>query len=298
MSAVNNSIVHLTMRFGDTVLSTGTGFLYSHNGQFYIVTAWHNVTGLHSETLDCLSDNAAVPDNIVVNLAVIYQDIAIVKHSIVLPLYKDDKAAFLIHPVNWPRIDVVAIPFDPTAEHDLELWASHHPGITKYRGQITIPHSNGTLAKIATIQSFQFKDTRVVDQWFNTVSVTEELFIPGYPQNILDSELQPIWKRATLASSMQNGFNGEPKFLVDSASKSGMSGAPVMSYSPTGRISMKGYASMFNTEIVILAGVYVGRMGINSKEIRKLAWCGTSQSSMKSLKVAALKMSPTRSKPR
>lgn len=266
MTVVNHSIVHLTMRFGDTVLSTGTGFLYCHQDKFYIVTAWHNVTGLHSETLDCLSDKASIPDNIVANIAVAYPNVAVVKHAVVLPLYKDNQATFLIHPDNWPRVDVVAIPFDPNAEHDVELWFSHQPGLAKRKWLIMQPHADGTQAQLVPMQHHQFRDERIVQQWFDTVSVTEELFIPGYPQNISDSGLQPIWKRATLASSMQRGFGGEPKYLVDTASKSGMSGAPVVYYSPTGKISMRGYQSMVSKEVMILAGVYVGRMGISSSE--------------------------------
>lgn len=70
MAAVSNSIVHLTMRFQKTELSIGTGFIYQSESNYYIITAWHNLTGRHSESLKLLSKNSAIPDNVVVNLAI------------------------------------------------------------------------------------------------------------------------------------------------------------------------------------------------------------------------------------
>lgn len=118
MLAISNSIVHLTMRFDETVLAIGTGVLYEKDGQNFIVTAWHNVTGLHPETMRYLSDTGASPNNILATIAMTTTDQGssegvTVRLSVELPLQDDDKALFYIHPTNWPRVDVVAIPFDP-----------------------------------------------------------------------------------------------------------------------------------------------------------------------------------------
>jgi len=94
------------------------------------------------------------------------------------------------------------------------------------------------------------------------VEVTEELFIPGYPQNIQDYYVQPVWKRATIASSVQLGWNGEKKFLIDSASKSGMSGSPVLYYNSNGEVRIQGSTYHFGQSAAILAGIYVGRLGV------------------------------------
>ena len=85
MAAVSNSVVHLTMRFQKTVLSIGTGVIYQYESEYFIVTAWHNLTGLHSETLKPLSKNLAIPDNVVVNLAVSIPEFGVTRHSITLP---------------------------------------------------------------------------------------------------------------------------------------------------------------------------------------------------------------------
>ncbi|HHQ4467739.1 TPA: hypothetical protein ACSPZQ_001251 [Aeromonas veronii] len=265
MAAISNSIVHLTMRFQDTKLSIGTGFIYKLEGKYFIVTAWHNVTGRHSETLEMLSSNGGVPDNVVVTLSVIYPEYSAFKTSITLPLYDDERALFYIHPINWPRIDVVAIPFDPNAEHVMEAYLSTGRYLKQKKPLLTPLHMGPDKfiqAEIHSVQEYFVPDQSVITQWLNSVDVTEELFIPGYPQNVHDFYVQPVWKRATIASSVQSGWNREPKFLVDSASKSGMSGAPVFYYNAKGIVQIQGVTRYFNQEAAILVGVYVGRVGV------------------------------------
>lgn len=265
MAAISNSIVHITMRFQDTVLSIGTGFIYKYGEQYFIVTAWHNVTGRHSETLTTLSSKGSIPDNILVTLTVNYPGFIATRMSVMLPLYDEEKALFYIHPQNWPRIDVVAIPFDPYAEHVTE-WSVSNGEHTKINRFLLTPLCIGPdqfiQAEIPSVQDYFVPNKSLITQWLSSVDVTEELFIPGYPQNVQDYYVQPVWKRATIASSVQLGWNREPKFLVDSASKSGMSGAPVFYYSAKGIVQIQGNTHSFNQEVAMLAGVYVGRLGV------------------------------------
>lgn len=265
MAAISNSVVHLTMRFGETVLSIGTGVLYQYENKYFIVTAWHNLTGLNSETLKTLSDTGGIPDNVVVTLAVRYPNTFTFRDSITLPLMDENQSLFLIHSINWPRVDVAVIPFDPVTEHLFELHLSTGEK-RSIRRPLLIQMSNGIQSEICPIQKYYVPNSDVIKEWFESVEVTEELFIPGYPHNIQDYYSQPVWKRATIASSIQYGWNREPKFLVDSASKSGMSGSPVLYYNPKGTIRVHGRSYQFDRDIAILAGIYVGRMGIEGSE--------------------------------
>lgn len=264
MAAASNSVVHLTMRFKKTVLSFGTGVIYQHESDYYIVTAWHNLTGLHSETLEPLSKELAIPDNVVVNLAISIPNLNVIRHSIVLPLVDEEKSIFYIHPENWPRIDVAAIPFDPHADFISEIYLSTGENKEIRFSPIMPVHGVGT-SEICPIQKYLVPDSNVIEKWFQSVEVTEELFIPGYPYNIQDYYSQPVWKRATIASSVQEGWNREPKFLIDSASKSGMSGAPVLYYSPNGSVQIHGSKYQFSQDVAILAGIYVGRLGVQGE---------------------------------
>ncbi|MFO3707118.1 hypothetical protein ACI6Q5_19595 [Xanthomonas codiaei] len=266
MASVSNSVVHLTMRYQKIDLSIGTGVIYKNGSDFYIVTAWHNLAGRHSETLKPLSNNLAIPDNVVVNLVVSIPGIGIAtRHSITIPLVDEEKSLFYIHPENWPRVDVAVIPFDPRSTFLSELHLS--TGEKREVGFSPIMEVSGAGAtEICPIQKYLVPNSEVITKWLNAVEVTEELFISGYPHNIQDYYAQPVWKRATIASSVRDGWNREPKFLVDSASKSGMSGSPVLYYSPNGRVEILGSTYQFRQDVAILAGIYVGRVAVNGEQ--------------------------------
>jgi hypothetical protein len=60
--------VPLEMTFRETHLSTGTGFIWENESQLFLVTNWHNVTGINPRTGEHLSKNAGEPDGIVMLL--------------------------------------------------------------------------------------------------------------------------------------------------------------------------------------------------------------------------------------
>jgi len=53
----------LEMRFRDTLLATGTGFVWRDGTADYLITNWHNVAGKNPRTNECLSQHAGVPDS-------------------------------------------------------------------------------------------------------------------------------------------------------------------------------------------------------------------------------------------
>lgn len=260
MAQLNNSIVHLTMRFNTQVLSIGTGFLYEHAGQFFIITAWHNVTGRNAESYELLSKRGATPNNLVASIALTTSH-GPFRVGIEIPLVDDDRSLYFIHPNNFPKIDVVAIPLDPAGEY--RTGGQLHDGRT-IMGTVQLVNDGtpGVATKLCPVQQYSIVNAEMVSDWFSAVDVSDELFIPGYPKNVRDDYGQPVWKRATVASSVQAGWNRQPKFLIDSASRSGMSGAPVVYYNASGKLRVgMGTTAVFNRPVAILAGVYVGRIG-------------------------------------
>lgn len=260
MSALNSSVVHLTMRFNEQELSIGTGFLYEREGQMYIITAWHNVTGRNAESLELLSRRGATPNNLLVGLALSTSNGMAFRVSIEVPLADDEKSLFFVHPRGFPRVDVVAIPLDTTVPHRM-LGSIHDGRQIDMEMYLVGERAPGFTTRLCPVQELVLQREDVTRDWFASVDVTDELFIPGYPKNVQDSFGQPVWKRATIASSVQLGWNRLPKFLVDSASRSGMSGAPVFYYSASGRVQIQGYSFQSSAPAAILAGVYVGRIG-------------------------------------
>ena len=76
--------------------------------------------------------------------------------------------------------------------------------------------------------------------------------------------MEPIWKRATAASNPALGWDRKPQFLIDCASREGMSGAPVITYSKNGDVQIGGLKHLGEESSAILHGIYVGRI-IDSK---------------------------------
>lgn len=262
MADASNSVVHLTMRFNKEVLSIGTGVVYQFRQDFYIITAWHNLSGLHSETLKPLSNKASIPNNIIANIAVSVPNGMAFRQSITLPLYDEEKSLYFIHSENWPRIDVAVIPFDPDFAYLSERVLSTGEPFETTQSLITQVHGIGK-TEICPIQKYLVPVPKIIKEWLDSVKVTQEVFIPGYPHNIQDYYAQPIWKRATIASSVQLGWNRQSKFLIDSASKAGMSGSPVIHYCRNGQVEINGTIHTYNNDVSILVGIYVGRIGID-----------------------------------
>ena len=56
--------LYLRLRFGETILATGTGFLVRTNLGPALITARHNFTGRNQLTGDCLHKQGGIPDNV------------------------------------------------------------------------------------------------------------------------------------------------------------------------------------------------------------------------------------------
>jgi hypothetical protein len=59
-------------------------------------------------------------------------------------------------------------------------------------------------------------------------NVGSDLFIVGYPFSEFDEFKLPIWKKGSLASETFAIWNRKPAFLIDAASRRGMSGSPII----------------------------------------------------------------------
>jgi hypothetical protein len=91
------------------------------------------------------------------------------------------------------------------------------------------------------------------------IQIGMEVFILGYPFGIEPPGL-PVWKRGTIASEpdivrMTSGY-----YLVDTASRPGMSGAPVILRSWTSDYVEEGVRAITDTPATNVIGVYSGRL--------------------------------------
>lgn len=249
------------MRRDHIVLSYGSGVLYEKDGAYFIATAWHNLSGRHSYTLKPLSTQTlATPNNVVVTYAQLFsgQFSGWTRLSLVLSLEKDNGAAYMIHPERWPRVDVALLPIDLTATYTMEVTVAGEP--ERKMGIRLREDGSPVKTNVQSIQQCISTYGRVGVPPEDLIHVGDELFILGYPRGITDYSAEPIWKRATVASDPHRGWDRQSKFLVDCASREGMSGAPVISYNKRGNVHVGGTTYVGSRPATALQGIYVGRL--------------------------------------
>jgi len=97
--------------------------------------------------------------------------------------------------------------------------------------------------------------------------VSDDVFVLGYPLGLTGSHGMPLWKRASVAS--EPGTSA-PHFLVDTATRSGMSGSPVVQryrgYYKYDTTSATPGSNDWLGEGDSFVGVYSGRLGASQIE--------------------------------
>ncbi len=223
---------HLHMCFGETntVISSGTGFIYKHENECYLITNWHNVSGKNPITGQCLSENLAVPDLVSTLFREIEHPANCKRESI--PIFSDTgmmNPIWYEHPEHGHKVDVVAIPIPKAISENYKLFAIND-----------ISFDDG------------FKE-----------EVADEVFVIGYPFSDTTYIQMPIWKKASIASEPDININRLPKVLIDTATRPGLSGSPAI-MQRTGIHGIEGGEVKPDTiigRIRNFLGVYSGRIG-------------------------------------
>lgn len=220
----------------ETIMSTGTGFIYELDSKLYLITNGHNVTRVNPDTNERIINSAAFPVKIMTKARIIPKDNpnSFAADFFKIDLYDDENymsPKWFFHPTHGYKVDVIAIPFAEIKE---------------------IPEH----VKLFPINKYEF------DNDFE-LEVADDVFILGYPFDITGGKELPIWKRGTISTEPFIDIENLPKFLVDTATRSGMSGSPVIMQ----RNGFHGFNGnqMTGKEIFglirLFAGVYSGRIG-------------------------------------
>ncbi|MBK1690183.1 hypothetical protein CKO37_22070 [Rubrivivax gelatinosus] len=120
------------------------------------------------------------------------------------------------------------------------------------------------LLPIEIIDQYQlFPINRIeFDASFRT-EVADDAFVVGYPFSDITYLQLPIWKRASVASEPDVDLEQLPKIFIDTATRSGLSGSPVVMQ----RVGLHGVSGgkLTGSEIIgrirNFIGVYSGRIG-------------------------------------
>jgi hypothetical protein len=232
VNPISRTTCHLRMQLAATgqVLSMATGFFYERGGGIFLITNWHNVSGRHPSTGECLSDHLGTPDE----YSTIFRrpDNPLQRYKVELPLYLDSQQQqprWFEHPVHGRNVDVVALRLPPDVASTYIL---------------------------KPINNLDFETSIQAE-------VADDSFVVGYPfAEKTDLDL-PIWKRASIASEPGVDIDGLPKLLIDTATRPGLSGSPVVMK----RVGIHGMTeqgpvdSTILGEVKIFLGVYSGRVG-------------------------------------
>lgn len=235
---ISFAVTFLSMVFADQDLATGSGFFWKHADRVFLITNWHNVTGRNPETRKPLSPTAAVPDSI--KFTVFHKELGVDEADgeyttltpavLQAPLYsQDEEPLWLEHPTHGSALDVVAVPLIDLDESKF---------MVNFANEI-----------VPTLD----RDTKA----------SQDAFVVGYPLGMIAGVPIPVWKRATIATEPNVDIGNLPKLLVDTATRSGMSGSLVLAK----HFILGPYAVNGSTNDSLIAvkdsilGVYSGRLG-------------------------------------
>lgn len=213
--------VMIELRFRDTRLSYGTALCVHLDGQSYLVTAKHNLTGRDAHTNELLSSTGAVPDRLSVWFH--HQDIdeeRWTEHEVSL-VNGDEQPLWRSHP-TMTEIDAAAVPFRPRSALVPTLKLDDYSGLPK-------------------------------------ISPGAHVHLLGFPLGRVSHGKFPIWNTGALATELIVDFNGLPAFLIDCTSRKGNSGSPVLAQ--TGFTSnVRGFEGAQQVPELAVLGIYSGRL--------------------------------------
>lgn len=171
-----------------------TAFFWTEGDSLFLITNWHNVTGLRPDTRKPIGSFAPTHLEFTCreNVHRLDDESHFTQSSkFRISLYDHGFPIWLEHPVR-SECDVVAIPL-----HGLD-WKGR---ILPINSKMQYDHYNP--------------------------EVGDDCFIVGYPEGLSGPIDTPIWKRGSIATEPDLPYREMPAFLVDSATRKGMSGAPV-----------------------------------------------------------------------
>lgn len=224
----------LIQRANGQDLGSATGFVVERTGTPYLITNWHVVSGRDPRTGANLHPSGAWPDQLVVaqNVAGKLGNWELKPEDL---NDADGNSRWLEHPVHGRKVDVVALPLENTTGVDLHSYDPWAEGLDVALG------------------------------------VSRGLSIIGFPFGLTGGGAFGIWVQGTIATEPEIDFEGLPSFLIDSRTRQGQSGSPVIFYSDGGMVPMAdGSTAITGGEVTKLMGVYSGR--INAQSDLGIVW--------------------------
>lgn len=229
----------------DTSIAEATGFVWESKGKWYLVTNLHNLTGWNFVEKKSLSPVGACPTHLDIYFGAYYPSdpknalssggFLYGRRGFRLALTDENGPLWLVHPLHGEEVDVATLEICLTPDSDNIASL----GIVKFS---TIPAN--------------------MHDWVNFAPAAgDDAFVLGYPRG-MNSKGLPIWKRASIATEPDIDVDDLPKILIDTATRQGMSGSPVIVV----RKGLTNPSGSFADDSILgesmnFLGVYSGRIG-------------------------------------
>lgn len=229
-SFLNSTISRLELLSSEQSLGTATGFFYKKDAQWYLITNWHVFSGRLPKNGQPRHPSGAVPDQCRFTFYDL-QGEQLATHVVTYELNhpEDESTRWYQHPRHGQSVDIAALPIN-----------SCHTGKAK------------DLLELSGNDPSMFID------------LGQEIFIPGFPLGLAADGVMAIWKRGSVASSLETGDGVDLRFYVDTATREGMSGSPCVAIANWKYYSLNrstGKVTVIDRPLTWrLLGVYSGRL--------------------------------------
>ena len=213
------------MFYEDKFLGTATGFIVERNGSYYLISNYHVLAGRNPKTGQSIDPTGAWPNRVGV-----IQNVAgsLGCWHLVFEVVRDDNGPlWLEHPTHGRTVDVVA----------LEL--NHTRGVEFY--------------------PYGLEDSTDI-----RIGVSQQVSIIGFPFGKTGGGVFGIWVQGTIATEPDIMYDELPCFLIDSRTREGLSGSPVIFFSQGGVVPKYSGTALYSGPVEVFLGVYSGRINEQS----------------------------------
>lgn len=252
----------------DLPLSSASGFVVQLGTMWALITNWHVVSGFNPSSGQSLSATGSLPDRLECHVAVSTTWDEGGRHAeqlefrpLSISLFDGDDPVWIDERSGDLQNDYVAIDLVNYVP-ELEFGKAALRAITI--GRIT-PKKDRSFVEHGPYATDDFQSFYP--------GVGTEVFVLGYPRGVGSNGIFPIWKRASVASEPQvptilNGVAYDNAFFIDSLTKSGLSGAPVVCLAKPGdeMYAEDGTPIPIEKAESFVVGVYAGREGVTQEE--------------------------------
>lgn len=225
----------------------GTGIVTkTPMGELVLLTAGHVVTGLHAHSGQPLG-MGGTPQFLALRLP--DSSLWSAYYWVRVPL-RDTEGAPLWrqHPAG-PQVDVVAVPIPR------KLSFCDDQGVLMHDDPVAEFDTNGVVRPELVWHELD-KPLPPIH-----LDVADDLSIVGFPFGVTGGKGLAVWTRGFIATELQFDHDNLPMYLIDSRTRPGQSGAPVIFYSRSGQFPTgDGIGFGLGSELLRFMGIYSGRV--------------------------------------